>query len=58
MLNVGQFPVSDKNRKSTDIVCTFISAAVALTLFILACVFWNKGIFVLTQESSKINSSM
>lgn len=42
-----QFVTSEKNRKSTDVICTVIGAAFALTLFITACVIWNKGILVL-----------
>jgi hypothetical protein len=42
-LNPNQFLVNEKNRKSTDVICTVIGAAFALTLFIAACIMWNKG---------------
>jgi hypothetical protein len=39
----SHLPLPDRNRKSTDIICTIIGAAFALTLFIAACVMWSKG---------------
>jgi hypothetical protein len=39
-----QFPVEERNRKSTDVCCTIIGAIFALTMFIVACTMWNKGI--------------
>lgn len=44
-LNPSHLPIQEKNRKSTDIICTVIGAALALTLFITACVVWNRGSF-------------
>lgn len=38
-----QLPIPEKNRVCTDIFCTILGAAFALTLFIVACVTWNKG---------------
>lgn len=37
-----QFPVEERNRKSTDVCCTILSAIFALTMFIVACTMWNK----------------
>lgn len=34
-------PAGD-SRKSTDIICTVIGAVFALTMFIAACVMWDK----------------
>lgn len=42
-INPNQFVIAEKNRKSTDVICTIIGAAFALTLFIAACIMWNKG---------------
>jgi len=38
-----QFQVEERNRKSTDVCCTIIGALFALTMFIVACTMWNKG---------------
>lgn len=38
-----QLPIPEKNRVCTDIICTILGAAFALTLFIFACVSWNRG---------------
>ena len=38
-----QFPVEERNRKTTDVCCTIIGAIFALTMFIVACTMWNKG---------------
>lgn len=39
----GEFPVEEGKRWSTDVCCTMLSSIFALTLFILACVFFNAG---------------
>lgn len=31
------------SRKSTDVLCTVISALFALAMFIIACIMWDKG---------------
>ena len=38
-----QFPIEERNRKSTDVCCTVIGAIFALTMFIVACCMWNQG---------------
>mgnify|MGYP003688155047 CR=1 FL=1 len=43
VLNADQFPITEKNRKSTDVCCTVIGAIFALTMFIVACCLWNQG---------------
>lgn len=44
VLYPAQFPVEERNRKSTDVCCTILSAIFALVMFIVACCMWNKGI--------------
>lgn len=39
-----QLPIKEKERKITDCCCTVIGAIFALTMFIIACVVWNRGI--------------
>lgn len=39
----GEFPVEEGKRWSTDVCCTVLSSIFALTLFILACVFFNSS---------------
>lgn len=39
----SEFPVDDSKRWSTDVCCTIVGAIFALTLFILACVFFSSG---------------
>jgi hypothetical protein len=51
ILYPNQFPVEERNRKSTDVCCTIISAIFALTMFIVACVLWNKGIHLITKDN-------
>lgn len=46
-----QLPIPEKNRVCTDIFCTIIGAAFALTLFIVACVTWNKGNIFIYQDN-------
>jgi len=36
-------PVPEHRRVSTDVCCTIISSIFALTLFIIACVFYSSG---------------
>lgn len=43
VLYPAQFPVEERNRKSTDVCCTILSAIFALTMFIVACCMWNRG---------------
>lgn len=38
-----QFPVEEKNRKSTDVCCTIISTVLPIVMFIVALSMWNKG---------------
>lgn len=38
-----QLPVKEKERKITDCCCTIVGAAFALTMFIVACVLWNRS---------------
>lgn len=57
-LNPIQLPIQEKHRKSTDIICSVIGAAFALTLFITACVLWNRGTLLIIQTTLKINSIM
>lgn len=38
-----QYPIQERNRKSTDVCCTILGAIFALTMFIVACCMWNKG---------------
>lgn len=45
ILHPNQLPIPEKSRQSTDIICTVIGAVFALFMFIIACVFWNKGAF-------------
>lgn len=33
----------ERNRKSTDVCCTILSAIFALVMFIVACTMWNKS---------------
>lgn len=35
--------INDKQRFKTDNICTAIGAIFALTMFIMACVMWNRG---------------
>lgn len=39
----GEFPVEESKRWSTDVCCTFVGAIFAITLFVLACVFFNSS---------------
>lgn len=48
-----QFPVEERNRKSTDVCCTIIGAIFALTMFIVACTMWNRGISSITKITLK-----
>lgn len=43
VLYPSQFPVEERNRKSTDVCCTIISALFALVMFIVACSMWNRS---------------
>lgn len=43
VLYPSQFPVEERNRKSTDVCCTIISALFALVMFIVACCMWNRS---------------
>lgn len=43
VLYPAQFPVQERNRKSTDVCCTILSAIFALVMFIVACTMWNKS---------------
>ncbi len=38
-----QFPIEERNRKSTDVCCTILGAIFPLTMFIVACTMWNKS---------------
>jgi hypothetical protein len=38
-----QYPIQERNRKSTDVCCTILGAIFALTMFIVATTMWNKG---------------
>ena len=39
----NEFPVEEATRRSTDVCCTVLSSIFALTLFVLACIFFNSG---------------
>ena len=39
----SEFPVDDSKRWSTDVCCTILGAIFAITLFILACVFFSSS---------------
>lgn len=39
-----QLPIKEKERKITDCCCSVIGGIFALTMFIIACVLWNRGI--------------
>lgn len=41
-LDYDSLHINDKQRFKTDIPCTLIGAAFALTMFIAACVMWNR----------------
>lgn len=41
-LDYDSLHINDKQRFKTDIPCTIIGAAFALTMFIAACVMWNR----------------
>ena len=41
-------PVSEDDRKSTDVICTVIGAIFAITLFLIAIINLNPGTFKLT----------
>lgn len=45
-------PIPDNRRVSTDVLCTIIGALFALTLFVLACIFYSSGKPALTQVPS------
>lgn len=47
-----QLPIREKQRKITDCCCTIVAAAFALTMFIVACVLWNRGKSLITQATS------
>lgn len=48
-----QLPVKEKQRKITDCCCTIVGAVFALTMFIIACVLWNRGnSHIITQPIS------
>jgi hypothetical protein len=36
-------PIPESKRVSTDVICTIIGALFALTLFVLACIFYKSG---------------
>ena len=38
-----QLPIKEKERKITDCCCTVVGAVFALSMFIIACVLWNRG---------------
>ena len=44
-----QFPVEERNRKSTDVCCTIISAILPIVMFIVALSMWNRGKFYVYQ---------
>jgi len=40
-----QFPVEERNRKSTDVCCTIVSAILPIVMFIVALSMWNRDNF-------------
>lgn len=46
-----QFPIVEKTRKSTDVVCTVVGALFAVAIFTIACCLWDKCTVHLTPES-------
>lgn len=40
-----QFPIEERNRKSTDVCCTIIGAIFALTMFIVSLTQFNRGTY-------------
>lgn len=44
-----QLPYPEKNRKSTDVCCTWIGAIFALVLFLLACIWFDRSKFKFMQ---------
>ncbi len=51
-----QFPVEERNRKSTDVCCTIVSAILPIVMFIVALSMWNRGNFCFIQTTLKTNS--
>lgn len=47
-------PIPENKRVSTDVLCTIIGALFALTLFVLACIFYRSGKPALTQPPSTL----
>ena len=37
----SHIPIHESKRVSTDVLCTIVGAVIALTLFILACIFYS-----------------